>query len=254
MRRAIGALVSAALTACVGLSPAAKRIKVVSKPEVSDCRFLSVVYGGKQPGDLNPKGTALHTAASRGATHVVTLFHQAGKYTGDAYDCGAAPAVATNPPPEAEPVVASTTAPMPVAPATKQQWVVAVMNVESQTNRLDKQLLVNVGSQLRIAIATSGVRTVDRGALDEQIREMKGDSYGACYDDKCQIELGKALAASHILRTQVTRFGRVCVLNGELIELRAEVTVGAASSRGDCTDEGFLAMIDEVAKKLVAKS
>ncbi len=263
MRR--GLLLLLAVTACGTLSPAAQRIKMVSKPETRDCRFLSVVYGGKASHDLFPKNTALETAASMGATHAVELYDSGGKYTADAYNCNESAAVAKAPPvappvespadPEPAVVEASTSISVPPSSASSHaDWVVAVMNVESKATSLDDQLLVNVGSQLRITIATKGIRTIDRGAIDGQIKEMKGQSYEACYDDQCQIELGKALAASHILRTQVTRFGRVCVLNGELIDLRAEVTVGAASAKGNCTDEGFLTMIDRVAQDLVGRS
>ena len=61
-------------------------------------------------------------------------------------------------------------------------------------------------------------------------------------------------AASHILRAQITRFGSLCVLNGELVDLRAEVATAAASSRGTCEEEGFLQMSEEVATILVKKS
>jgi hypothetical protein len=86
--------------------------------------------------------------------------------------------------------------------------------------------------------------------MKEQIKDLKNESYKTCYDDSCQIELGKALAASHILRSQVTRFGSRCVLNAELFDLRREVTIAASSSRGDCEPEGFLRMSQEVANGL----
>lgn len=139
-------------------------------------------------------------------------------------------------------------------------WVIAVMNVEdsnkdSRDRALDPGLVRNLGDQIRVFIAQRGVRTIDRSsqdrALKEQIDAAKSDSYKSCYDDSCQIELGKALAASHVLRTRIARFGKRCVLNGELIDLKAEVTMAAASSQGDCGEEGFLNMGEEVAKNLV---
>jgi hypothetical protein len=137
--------------------------------------------------------------------------------------------------------------------------VVAVMNVEDinadlPDRAIDPSVLLNLGDQLRIFVAQRGVRTIDRGAQDqvlkEQISEVKKESYQECYDDSCQIELGKALAASHILRSRITRFGARCVLNAEVIDLRVEVTVTAASAQGDCEAEGFLAMSEAVANSL----
>jgi hypothetical protein len=141
-------------------------------------------------------------------------------------------------------------------------WVIAVMDVEdlnaaSREKAIDPSLVRNLGDQIRIFIAERGVRTIDRGtqdkAIKDQISTMKKESYKSCYDDSCQIELGKAMAASHILRSRITRFGRRCVLNAELIDLRSEVTMAAASSQGDCEAEGFLAMSEHVTSNLIRK-
>jgi hypothetical protein len=138
-------------------------------------------------------------------------------------------------------------------------WIVAVMNVEdsmvAKSAETDPMLLANLSDQIRVFVAQRGIRTIDRSAqetaLKSRIDKLKRDSYQACYDNSCQIELGKALAASHILRTRITHFGRRCVLNGELIDLKTEVTVGAASSQGACEAEGFLQMGEAVAKDLI---
>ena len=263
-------------TACGGLSERAKSIRFANKVEMKQCRFLKVVYGGKK-GGFNPKNEALESAADVRATHVVALYEKGGKFTGDAFDCNQRPKVAQSkepgasepaaqaPPPstavapQPEPAPA---APAPAAPAAQdaEEWVVAVMDVKTVTRgrgALDRDLMRNISDQLRIFVAQHGIKTVDRSAQDaafkDHVAQMKADSYKGCYDDNCQIELGKALAASHILRSRITQFDKLCVLNGELIDLRAEVAVGAASSRGDCEEEGFLQMSEDIAKKLVAK-
>jgi hypothetical protein len=141
----------------------------------------------------------------------------------------------------------------------RRQRVVAVMEIEDSNSTdprlaLDLGLKRNMSDQLRIYVAQNGFKTVDRGAqeraLKEQIAELKAESYHACYDQACQIELGKALAAQYVVRSQVTRFGASCVLNGELIDLKTEVVVKAASSRGACEPEGFVKMCEDVARNL----
>lgn len=116
------------------------------------------------------------------------------------------------------------------------------VNAQDGEQAIDRGLVKNLGDQLRVFIAQHGLRTIDRSAQDkalrEQIKVMKSESYESCYADECQVELGKALAASPILRTRITRFGSRCVLNGELIDLKAEVTTAAASSQGACEAEG----------------
>jgi hypothetical protein len=137
-------------------------------------------------------------------------------------------------------------------------WVVAIMELEDPSAQ-DPQRAIpvalrhNTSDQLRV-FAARFVRTIDRGAqerfLKEQIATMKQESFKQCYDDSCQVELGKALAASHILRTRIARFGNRCVLNSELIDLKSEVTVLAATDQGDCTDEGFFQMSENVTNGL----
>ena len=135
-----------------------------------------------------------------------------------------------------------------------------MMEVEDRTPRgkhVDKSLLQGLSEQLRVYMAQKGFSTIDSGtqrrAIAERIAEIKQESYEACFDNSCQIDLGKALAASHIFRTQITRFGKKCVLNAEMIDLKAEVTVTAASARGPCKPEGFLNMSERVTNDIVAR-
>jgi hypothetical protein len=160
------------------------------------------------------------------------------------------------PPPEDE------AAPVVMGKPLNTDWIVAVMDVKDlnagdRDRAIDEDVIRNLGSQLRIYIAQRGAKTVDRStqeaALKDQVQAMKNESYKSCYDDSCQIELGKALAASHLLRSQITRFGSRCVLNAELFDLAKEVTIAASSSRGDCEPEGFLRMSEEVANTLTVQ-
>ena len=146
--------------------------------------------------------------------------------------------------------------------APQPDWIIAIMEVDdvnaaSRSMAIGEDLVRNIGDQLRIFIAERGVRTIDKSAtqraLGEVLQNLKQDSYKSCYDDGCQIELGKALAASHILRTKITRFGSRCVLNAELIELRSEVAISAASARGGCGPEGFLGMSEQVASSITGR-
>ena len=156
-----------------------------------------------------------------------------------------APAAAPPPPPPPQPA-------KPVLPPllieAQRDWVVAVMEIRDDHG--DPILLQSLSDQVRINLARRSVRVIDRGQQEHVLREIlvaaKEDSYAACYDERCQIPLGKALAATHLLRGQVTRFGTRCVLNGELIELKGEVSITAASVRVDCSDEGFLEASDKL--------
>ncbi len=153
--------------------------------------------------------------------------------------------------------------PPPVGMKPASAKIVAVMevrdlNASDPARAIDRLLRENVGDQLRVFLAAGGFSTIDRGAqesvLADQVAEAKADSYKTCYDERCQIELGKALAAQYILRSQITRFGNSCVLNGELIDLAKEIVVTAGAARGDCSDEGFYEMTEALAGQILAKA
>lgn len=143
----------------------------------------------------------------------------------------------------------------------KATAVVAVMPVstaskigEGTADGADGELLYNVESQLRVNLAKEGLRTVDRGAqeaaLKAQVTALQAESFRECYDEACQVDLGKALAASHLLRSRVARFGSRCVLSGELIDLSLEVSIAAGSVHGLCGPESFLDMSAQLATEL----
>jgi hypothetical protein len=141
------------------------------------------------------------------------------------------------------------------ASGAQRSWVVAVMDVTSKSKDLSPDTVQALGDQLRVFLAQRGLRVVDRGAqqtaLKSLVQEEKQKSYSACVDDSCQIPLGKALAASHILRSALVRFGNTCAANGELIDLRTEVTVAAASARSDCTPEKLLDAAERLSDELI---
>ena len=140
------------------------------------------------------------------------------------------------------------------AAAPRRDWVVAVMKVEDPAGG-DDRLLASLGDQIRVLVAARGVKTIDRGAFElaarAQITELKRESFESCFDAACQIELGKALAASHIVRLRLGRFGARCVLNGELVALESEVSVAAASAQGGCEPEALLELGERLAGALV---
>jgi hypothetical protein len=131
-------------------------------------------------------------------------------------------------------------------------WIIAVMeltdpNASDQSKAIAKDVLRNMSSLLRNYLAQRGAKTVDRSA---QTQAAKLESYRACFDESCQIELGRALAASHILRAELSRFGQKCILNAELVDLRTEVAVAAASANGACDSDDFLKMAKDVSTEL----
>jgi hypothetical protein len=149
--------------------------------------------------------------------------------------------------------------PAPVAAAVKEppppDWIVAVMNMHGAE---EERLLVGLSDQMRVFLAARRVRVVDRGAQQAAFRalleEEKARSYDGCFDETCQIPLGKALAATHILRSSLARFGTTCATSGELVDLEQEVTVAAGSVRSGCEEEALLAATERLSEELIRQS
>lgn len=142
-----------------------------------------------------------------------------------------------------EPVIQTISQPLVEPP--RDHKIIAVMPVEIAGNmELEPGIGVALTDQMRVSLASRGLRVIDRGAqeraLNEIIESEKVKSYAECVDQSCQIPLGKALAATHILRTSLSRFGKMCAMTAELIALRESVTVSASTARSDCSEEGML--------------
>lgn len=131
--------------------------------------------------------------------------------------------------------------------------VIAVFDVEAAPGEFRPRILEEVTDYLATGAAERlGLRVVPRSAIREQLREEKADSYRPCYDESCQVELGKALAAQKILTTKLLRRGESCIFTVRIFDLKTETTDGAATARADCSDMGLLDAADEVVTKLAA--
>jgi hypothetical protein len=167
------------------------------------------------------------------------------------------------PPAVSEPKVAAekttvTNGPV-VAQGAQVDWVVAVMDLETTgAAELNDAMQRGFTDQIRVFLGVRRIKVVDRGAQENALKEIvsteKKNSYRECVDESCQIPLGKALAASHILRSSLGRFGSLCTLNGELIDLRTEVTVAAATQRASsCADDQLLDAAEKLTDGLIGQ-
>ena len=107
---------------------------------------------------------------------------------------------------------------------------------------------------LDTVVSQSGWRTVPRTAVRrEQLVQAKAESYDTCYDDACQIELGRAVSADKILVSTWVAFAEACELTIKLFDVATELTELAARAQSTCDESGLWAAIDEVGGKLVRR-
>ncbi len=129
--------------------------------------------------------------------------------------------------------------------------VVAAFDVEDDAEVFNRKILVQLTDYLMIQLGEQGgYRFVPRKDLQKKISERKKKSYGSSFGKESQIELGKALAAQKILRTNIMRVGDVCAVSSTLYDLTTEATDKAASVESACSVGELMQVMKKLAHKL----
>jgi len=112
--------------------------------------------------------------------------------------------------------------------------IVAVFQIEDRSGKLDAKTLDQLTDYLGSLMARKGYQVVPRSQLRERLLEAKKGSYKACYDESCQIEVGKELAAQKSLASQVLKLGSQCMVTVNLFDLKRSASDGAGTASGRC--------------------
>ncbi len=102
-------------------------------------------------------------------------------------------------------------------------------------------------------MASMGYSLVPRDELKAQLSKQKKASYEACYDQSCQIEVGKEVAASSVVATRVAQVGSQCILTSYLFELRTSATRAAATARSECSEDAMITAMESLAQQLTGR-
>jgi len=128
--------------------------------------------------------------------------------------------------------------------------IVAVFDMEDRGSGLDKQVLVNLTDYLASLLAEGGYQVVPRDQIRERLKEQKTESYKECYDQSCQIELGRELAAQKSLDISILKIGNKCQMTANLYDLKKATTELAANADAECNEESLLAALKIIGEKL----
>lgn len=140
------------------------------------------------------------------------------------------------------------------ASARADAEAVAVFDIDARNVQgFNESMLSTFTDLLDGVVANSGYRTVPRSQLKEQLSQQTADSFNACYDESCQIELGKAVAAQKAVTSVWARLGDTCVLTIRLFDLRTELTEFSTKSNAECSQSGLRKGIEEVGSALRAR-
>lgn len=132
--------------------------------------------------------------------------------------------------------------------------IIAVFNIEDRGAKLAKATLLRLSDYLAVKIAATGAyQVIPRDKLKERLVRQKRSSYKQCYAQSCQIEIGKELAAQKSLSTMVVKLGSKCNVTSVLYDLRKAASEGGASASGRCDEDGIVASLETVVRKLVPR-
>ncbi len=131
--------------------------------------------------------------------------------------------------------------------------VVAVLDVRDQGNRLREGMAGQLSEYIATKLAQQGTyKVVPRTQVRSALEEMKAESFSDCFEESCQVELGRALAANKTVSTSLVGAGNDCALTIAVFDLRTEATERAATAEISCAEEALLEGVRELIYRLNA--
>lgn len=136
-------------------------------------------------------------------------------------------------------------------PAAAPRPILAVFELEDGGGVLATGARTELGDYLATQLVElARYRVVPRAQLRARLVAEKTGGYRPCYDEACQIELGRALAAQKSVAPRLVKLGARCTLTAKLYDLRSETAERAASVETDCDPARLLEAARQVALKL----
>ena len=136
------------------------------------------------------------------------------------------------------------------AAAEANKPVVAVFQIQNKA-KLNKDAIEQLTDVIATELSASQrYQVIPSSDLKTALAAKKSESYEACYDESCQIEIGKELAAEKTLATKVSRLGKTCIVTMQLFDLRKSASENAAKTKGKCDVESILALIEQAVRQL----
>ena len=132
--------------------------------------------------------------------------------------------------------------------------IVAVFKIQDarpRSSKLSAKTLENLSDYLATLLAEGGdFKVVPKTGIQTALSELKESSYRECYDERCQIEVGKAVAAQKLVSTKIIKVGRRCIVAISMFNVREEATEKAASHKGRCDEASVTEGLEQVAAQL----
>jgi len=130
--------------------------------------------------------------------------------------------------------------------------ILAVFEIEDRSKSLNQEQLTNLTDYLASLLVEGGYDVVSREQIRERLRDEQKESYKKCYEQSCQIELGRELAAQKVLSTRILPIGGKCMVTVSLYNLKRATAELAANAEAECNELSLFGALKLVAKRLCA--
>ena len=141
-------------------------------------------------------------------------------------------------------------APLEAAAQPAPKPIVAMFDIENQGAPLDAAAVGRLSNLMFDLLAGAGFKLTPQEQVRQRVVQAKLESRKDCYDQSCQIELTKALAAAKSISARLMRFEGSCRLSAVIYDLTTETTEGGAIAEGSCSEGGIVEAVRQVVKQL----
>ncbi len=129
--------------------------------------------------------------------------------------------------------------------------VVAVFEIENRGSPLSEDELVALTDYLGTKLGEGGrYQIIPRQEIKKRLVEQKAASYKQCYDQSCQIEVGREMAAQFTVSASISKVGNTCIITSAMYDLRKAATHKTGTAKGPCTADDLLSAVERIAQKL----
>ena len=143
---------------------------------------------------------------------------------------------------------------LPFSGFADERPIVAVFDMEDRTATFDREVLDNLTEYLSVKLAEGGYQVIPRDQVRERLVREKVGTYRECFEQSCQIEMGRELAAQKVLSVRILKVAGRCQLAATLYDLKKAATENAASAEGTCDEESMGRAVMKVSAKLSGKT
>jgi formylglycine-generating enzyme required for sulfatase activity len=134
-----------------------------------------------------------------------------------------------------------------------RRQVVAVFDIQVKYMKISKSKKKMLTEVMAEEVALGGVyQIMPPGDVKRTLNQHSANSYKKCFDEKCQIQLGRQLPANKLLTSTIKKIGGKCRVTGSLYDLKRQTTDTTAKAVSGCKDTQLVKSIEQVAAKLRA--